>query len=99
MKNTTTLSQGQPPREHTANDYTIDVTNEELFALTIIVARKEMSEAALGHCAMQLSLGTRMIEAVAQGGGNAVQVILLDRGSHHARRASCGAAPRGRLAW
>jgi len=31
----------------TANDYTIDVTNDELFALTIIVARKEMPEAAL----------------------------------------------------
>ena len=31
----------------TANDYTIDVTNDELFALTIIVARNEMPEAAL----------------------------------------------------
>src|SRR5438876_352407 len=48
-----------------------------------------------------LSLGTRMIELVGEGGGNAVEVILLDRRFGHARRASCRAAPwgRGRLAW
>ncbi len=50
-----------------------------------------------------LSLGTRMIELVGEGGCNAVEVILLDRRFGHARRASCGTAPggrgRGRLAW
>jgi len=42
-----------------------------------------------------VSLGTRMIEQVAEGGGNAVQVILLGRCFRHARRASCGTAPGG----
>jgi len=48
-----------------------------------------------------LSLGTRMFEPVAEGGGNAVQVILLGRCFRDARRASCRAAPwgRGRRAW
>ena len=47
-----------------------------------------------------LSLGTRMIKPVAEGGGNAVEVILVGR-FRDARRASCRAAPwgRGRLAW
>src|SRR3989442_11238047 len=42
-----------------------------------------------------------MFEPVAEGGGNAVQVILLGRCFRDARRASCRAAPwgRGRLAW
>jgi len=48
------------------------------------------------------SLGTRMIEQVAEGGGNAVQVILLGRCFRNARGASRGTAPwgqgRGRLA-
>ena len=48
-----------------------------------------------------LSLGTRMIKPVAEGGGNAVEVILVGRCFRDARRASCRAAPwgRGRLAW
>ena len=44
-----------------------------------------------------LSLGTRMFEPVAEGGGNAVQVILLGRCFRDARRASCRAAPWGRV--
>src|SRR6266705_2034300 len=41
-----------------------------------------------------------MIKPVAEGGGNAVEVILVGR-FRDARRASCRAAPwgRGRLAW
>ena len=48
-----------------------------------------------------VSLGTRMIEPVAEGGGSAVQVILLGRCFRDARRAARGAAPwwRGRPAW
>jgi hypothetical protein len=46
-----------------------------------------------------LSLGARMIEAVAEGGGNAVQITLLARYLDHACCARCGAAPWGRVSW